>query len=69
MTARLSRLAAPCGGLSVEVVEEALLPELGIVMSSAYARTTDDEGGFGSEAHEGLNKTSRGEYGELIHNY
>jgi hypothetical protein len=35
MTVRLSRLAVPSGDLPVEVIEEALLPELGVVMASA----------------------------------
>ena len=68
MTARLSRLAVPTGDLPVEVVEDALLPELGVVMASAYAGTTDDEGGSDSEALEELNNASRGEYGEPIRN-
>ena len=61
MTARLSRLAVPIGDLLVEVVEDALLPELGVVMASAYAGTMDDEGGSDSEALEELNNASRGE--------
>ena len=61
MTARLSRLALPTGDLPVEVVEDALLPELGVVMTSAYAGTTEDEGGSDSEALEELNNASRGE--------
>ena len=68
MTARLSRLPVPTGDLPVEVAEDALLPELGVVMASAYAGTTDDEGGSDSEALEELNNASRGEYGEPIRN-
>jgi len=68
MTARLSRLAVPTGDLPVEVAEDALLPELGVVMASAYAGTTDDEGGSDSEALEELKNASRGEYGEPIRN-
>jgi hypothetical protein len=68
MTVRLSRLAVPSGDLPVEVIEEALLPELGVVMASAYAGTTDDEGGSDSEALAELNNASRGEYGEPIRN-
>jgi GNAT superfamily N-acetyltransferase len=68
MTARLSRLAVPSGDLPVEVIEEALLPELGVVMASAYAGTTDDEGGSDSEALAELNNASRDEYGEPIRN-
>ena len=68
MTARLSRLAVSICGLPVEVVEDALLPALGVVMASAYAGTTDDEGGSDSEALEELSNASRGEYGEPIRN-
>lgn len=68
MTATLSRFAVPTGDLLVEMVEDALLPELGVVMASAYAGTMDDEGGSDSEALEELNNASRGEYGEPIRN-
>ena len=67
-TARLSRLALPTGDLPVEVVEDVLSPELGVVMTSAYAGTTEDEGGSDSEALEELNNASRGECGEPIRN-
>jgi hypothetical protein len=68
MTVRLSRLAVPSGDLPVEVIEEALLPELGVVMASAYAGTTDDEGSSVPEALAELNNASRGEYREPIRN-
>ncbi len=68
MTVRLSRLAVSSGDLPVEVIEEALLPELGVVMASAFVGTTRDEGGSVPEALAELINASRGGYGEPIRN-